>query len=90
MCILVIELKPKCKKNSDVRYVGEQWVKFRNMNHMLRQDRTKRKVQTHGSSLAITLPIGFCRYFEIKAGDSLELISDKELIIRPLKKGDSS
>lgn len=37
-------------------------------------------------SYVITLPKGWLRYFGIKPGDRLEVVSDGELVIRPPKR----
>jgi bifunctional DNA-binding transcriptional regulator/antitoxin component of YhaV-PrlF toxin-antitoxin module len=38
------------------------------------------------SSLAITLPQNWLRYFGLKPGDKVEITANGELTIRPLKK----
>ena len=35
--------------------------------------------------LVITLPAGWVRYYNLKAGDRLEVIANKKLIVRPIK-----
>jgi bifunctional DNA-binding transcriptional regulator/antitoxin component of YhaV-PrlF toxin-antitoxin module len=44
----------------------------------------RRKIHAAGSSLAITLPPGWLRYFGLKAGDELEILADGDLVIRPI------
>lgn len=41
--------------------------------------------------MAVTLPKGWTRYFELEAGDTLQVVSNDKLIISPEKerKGDS-
>jgi antitoxin component of MazEF toxin-antitoxin module len=39
-----------------------------------------------GSSLMITLPRGWLNYFGLKAGDKVAVITNGELIIRPISK----
>lgn len=44
----------------------------------------KRKIIKLGtSSLTVTLPKEWTRYFELKKGDAVEVISNDEVIIRP-------
>jgi bifunctional DNA-binding transcriptional regulator/antitoxin component of YhaV-PrlF toxin-antitoxin module len=45
-----------------------------------------RKIHSTGGSLAITLPLGWLRYFKLMAGDEVEIIANGELRIRPIKK----
>ena len=45
---------------------------------------TTRKIIKFGkSTLAITLPKAWVNYFKLKAGDKLEVIANKKLIVRP-------
>jgi bifunctional DNA-binding transcriptional regulator/antitoxin component of YhaV-PrlF toxin-antitoxin module len=39
------------------------------------------------SSLAITLPMPWIRFFELKRGDSVEVISNGVVTITPIKRG---
>ena len=48
---------------------------------------TFRKVIRLGQNgLVITLPAGWVRYYDLKAGDRLEVIANKKLIVRTNKK----
>ena len=48
---------------------------------------TTRKVIKFGkSTLAMTLPKAWVNYFKLEAGDRLEVIANKKLIIRPDRK----
>ncbi len=49
---------------------------------MQKEVRTVSKVG--GSSLMVTLPKGWLRYMGIKAGDTVEVITNGEVIIRPI------
>lgn len=42
-----------------------------------------RRIYAAGRSLAITLPKAWLAYFDIKAGDFVQVVAEKELIIRP-------
>ncbi len=47
---------------------------------------TFRKVIKLGKNgLVISLPAGWVRYYNLKAGDRLEVIANKKLIVRPDK-----
>ena len=47
---------------------------------------TSRKVIKLGhNGLVITLPAGWVRYYNLRAGDRLEVIANKKLIVRPIK-----
>lgn len=48
------------------------------------EERTISKVG--GSSLMVTLPKGWLRYMGIKSGDTVEVITNGEVIIRPKRK----
>jgi AbrB family looped-hinge helix DNA binding protein len=46
---------------------------------------TYRKIIRFGQSgLVITIPKSWIRYYNVKAGDRLEVIANGELIIRPI------
>ena len=48
---------------------------------------TTRKIIKFGrSTLAMTLPKAWVNYFGLKAGDKLEVIANKKLIVRPDRK----
>lgn len=48
---------------------------------------TTRKVIKFGkSTLAMTLPKAWVNYFKLEAGDRLEVIANKKLIVRPDRK----
>jgi len=48
---------------------------------------TLRKVIKLGQNgLVMTLPAGWVRYYNLKAGDRLEVIANKKLIVRPDRK----
>ena len=48
---------------------------------------TSRKAIKLGKcQLVITLPTGWVRYYDLKAGDGLEVIANKKLTIRPDRK----
>ena len=36
--------------------------------------------------LVVTLPAGWVRYYNLKAGDKLEVIANEKLVVRPIKK----
>lgn len=44
----------------------------------------RRRVYAAGRSFAITLPQGWLRYFGIKPGDEVEVVSNGNLVIRPI------
>ncbi len=46
----------------------------------------RRIYQSSKSSFAITLPRGWLKYFELKAGDKVEVEANGELVIRPKKR----
>ena len=47
---------------------------------------TYRKLIKFGNAGAvITVPKGWMRYYGLRAGDTLEVIADGELIVRPVK-----
>jgi len=47
---------------------------------------TFRKIIRLGKNgLVITLPTGWIRFYGLKAGDKLEVIANKKLIVRPIK-----
>ena len=46
-----------------------------------------RRIYQAGSSLAVTLPKGWLRFFGIEAGDFVEVVAGNEIIIRPINKG---
>ena len=47
---------------------------------------TSRKIIKLGfNGLVITLPAGWIRYYNLKAGDKLEVVANKKLIVRPIK-----
>jgi AbrB family looped-hinge helix DNA binding protein len=48
------------------------------------EERTVSKVG--GASLMVTLPKGWIRYMGIKPGDTVEVITNGEVIIRPKRK----
>lgn len=37
-------------------------------------------------SLMITLPLGWVRFHKLKAGDQVEVITNGELLVRPIRK----
>lgn len=41
-----------------------------------------RKILQIGTSLAVTLPVGWLRYYNLKVGDEIELISNGDIIIK--------
>jgi antitoxin component of MazEF toxin-antitoxin module len=45
--------------------------------------KVERKLFATGNSLAITLPQEWIKNFALKAGDSIEIVLEEELIIRP-------
>jgi AbrB family looped-hinge helix DNA binding protein len=46
---------------------------------------TMRKLIKFGQTgLVITIPKDWIRYYDLKAGDRLEVIAERELIIRPI------
>ena len=49
------------------------------------EERTISKVG--GASLMVTLPKGWLRYMGIKPGDTVEVITNGDVIIRPKRKG---
>jgi bifunctional DNA-binding transcriptional regulator/antitoxin component of YhaV-PrlF toxin-antitoxin module len=42
----------------------------------------ERKLFATGDSLAITLPKSWTKYFRLKAGDTLEMVANDEVVIR--------
>ena len=48
-----------------------------------------RRTYAAGSSLAITLPPGWLRYFRIKAGDEVGVAAEDVFTVRPLKQAQS-
>lgn len=42
----------------------------------------RRKVRLAGKSLSVTLPAGWCRFFGLKPGDEVEIITDGDVVIR--------
>ncbi len=52
---------------------------------------TLRKLIRFGDGgLVMTLPKGWARYYDLKAGDELEVIANGKLTVRPVKKRLSS
>ena len=49
----------------------------------------ERKLFATGDSLAITLPKSWTNYFRLKAGDTLEVVANTEVIIR-IKRADEN
>ena len=48
---------------------------------------TLRKLIKFGQTgLVLTIPKGWSRYYDLKAGDRLEVIANDELIIRPVRR----
>ncbi len=46
----------------------------------------KRKIVRLGkTSLGVILPKGWLRYFDLKAGDEVEVITDGNVVVQPLK-----
>jgi len=45
----------------------------------------RRVVKLGKNGHVISLPIGWVRYYNLKAGDRLEVIANEKLIIRPIK-----
>lgn len=43
----------------------------------------ERKLFATGDSLAVTLPKEWARYFQLKAGDVVEVVANTELSIKP-------
>ena len=43
-------------------------------------------IKMGAGGLVITLPKSWTRYYNLKAGDKLEVIADGKLIIRPIRK----
>lgn len=43
---------------------------------------TRKLVRIGEVSVGVTLPIGWLRYFNLKAGDKVELISNGDIIIK--------
>ena len=46
---------------------------------------TREVIKLGHNGLVITLPAGWVRYNDLKAGDKLEVIANKKLIVRPIK-----
>jgi len=46
---------------------------------------TRKVIKLGKNGLVITLPAGWVRYYHLKAGDRLEVIANKKLIVRPIK-----
>ena len=46
---------------------------------------TSRKLIRFGDGLVITLPKGWVRYYGLKAGDRLEVITNEVLTINPIR-----
>ena len=44
----------------------------------------RRRIYAAGHSLAITLPKNWLAYFDLKAGDMVQIIANGEIIISPL------
>ena len=44
---------------------------------------TRKVIKLGHNGLVITLPAGWVRYNSLKAGDRLEVIANKKLIVRP-------
>jgi bifunctional DNA-binding transcriptional regulator/antitoxin component of YhaV-PrlF toxin-antitoxin module len=44
----------------------------------------RRRIYAAGRSLAVTLPQGWLRYLGIKAGDEVEIVTNGDLVIRPV------
>ena len=44
---------------------------------------TRRVIKLGKNGLVVSLPAGWVRYYNLKAGDKLEVIANKKLIIRP-------
>ncbi len=42
----------------------------------------ERKLFTTGDSLAVTLPKPWVKYFHLKAGDSVEVVANNEVVIK--------
>ncbi len=53
----------------------------------IREERTIYRVEK--SSLAITLPQNWLKYFGLTAGDTVEIMGDGDLTIHPLKRRDN-
>lgn len=49
---------------------------------------TIRKILFLGGSYAITLPVGYIKYYNLKAGDNVKVITgNKNITITPIKEG---
>ena len=46
---------------------------------------TRKVIKLGHNGFVITLPAGWIRYYNLKAGDKLEVIANKKLIVRPIK-----
>jgi bifunctional DNA-binding transcriptional regulator/antitoxin component of YhaV-PrlF toxin-antitoxin module len=51
---------------------------------------SERKIIGLGQGLLVTLPIGFCRYFNLKAGDIVEITTSDVVTVKPLKQRGTS
>ena len=49
----------------------------------------RRRIYAAGHSLAITLPKGWLAYFDIKAGDTVQVIANGEITISPFDPADT-
>ena len=49
----------------------------------------ERKLFATGDSLAVTLPKPWINYFRLKAGDSVEMVTNDEVVIRIKKSGEN-
>jgi len=49
---------------------------------------TRKLIRVGGTSFAVILPISWLRFYGLKYGDSVEVISDGTVEIKPLKKGE--
>ena len=46
---------------------------------------TRKVIKLGKNGLVITLPTGWVRYYDLKAGDRLEVIANEKLTVRPIK-----
>ena len=46
---------------------------------------TRKVIKLGKNGLVMSLPAGWVRYYNLKAGDRLEVIANKKLIVRPMK-----
>jgi len=48
-------------------------------------EKFNRRLIRIGHSLFVNIPIGFCRYHQLKTGDTVEVITEKNVTIRLLQ-----